>query len=1235
VERKLVLFLVIFLDLLGLPGILFADKGGIDFKFTQFTLEQGLSQVSVRSIIKDRNGFMWLGTQDGLNKYDGYDVTVYKHRMGDATSLSGNNIRVIIEDREDGILWIGTQSTGISKFDPVEETFTHYRHESSAPDSLSHDEIFSLYQDRDGLLWIGTWGGGLNKFDKKTGTFIHYKHEPDNRDSLSSNIVRVIFEDRNGIMWIGTYGGGLNKFNREKEQFTAYRHNPDDPNSLSNDRVMAIFEDKEGILWIGTDRGGLNAFNRETGVFSRYRHNLKDPGSLSHDRIRTIYEDTSGILWIGTFGGGINIFNRETRKFISIKSDDQMTTSLIDNQVLCIFEDDTRLIWIGTNRGGISRYDPLQKGFLHFNHHPVKQNSLSSSNVRAFVQDSEGILWIGTDAGGLNKFDRKHNRFIHYKHDPDKPGSLAHDRVYALYEDRKGILWVGTFGGGLSRFDRGKERFIHYQHNPENPRSISANQVRSICEDQTGVLWVGTWNGGLDKFDREKEVFHHYKHNPDNHHSLSRNYITNLYLDRSRTLWVSTWGGGINKYNRAADNFVRYLHEANNPNSLSSNNVFAIHEDHTGMLWVATDGMGLNKFNRKENKWTCYSTEHGLLNETIYGILEDEKGNLWLSTNKGLSMFNPAINGFKNYSVHDGLQSNEFNAGAYYKSQQGEMFFGGVNGFNAFYPREIKDNPYIPPVFIIGFRLFNRSLKFPKAFPNLEEIKLSYKDNFISFEFVALNYRVPEENQYAYKLEGFDLDWIKCGNKRSASYTNLNGGDYVFRVIASNNDGKWNSNGASIRLFITPPFWKTWWFQVLAIMLIFFSIYVVIRLRTINIRKRNRQLQVMNIQLNEQINERKQAEKALRASEKKYRKIIEDSIDVLYQADMSGKLMMVSPSGVKLSGYDSVEQMLGKDIAKDFYYNPKDRLVFLSELYKNGKVVNFEITLKRRDGTPLVVETCSHFTYNGDGKVIGVEGIIHDMTEKKRIEEEKQKLQEQLLNARKMEAVGTLAGGMAHEFNNLMAIITGYCEMLLDDLGHDSQMRNQVQTIFTTAIRCAELTGQLLSFSRKQMLNLKTVNLNRLIANMTDDICQAMGDKVKQVVKLDVNSVLVKVDPELMTRAIMGIVENSRDAMPGGGVLTIQTIIVEFHSVEGKVLPLERKGKFVCLSIADTGVGMDKDILPYIFEPFFTTKEVGEGTGLDLSFVYGTVAQHNGWIDVTSTPGKGTTMKLYLPISDE
>lgn len=1234
-RKKLAPIGFIAIVLLSLPGVLFSDAGKGDFKFTNFSLEHGLSQVSVRSIIKDGNGFMWFGTQDGLNKYDGYDFTVYKHRRGDLTGLSGNNIRVIIEDREDGVLWIGTQGTGISKFDPVTETFTRYRHDLSVSGSLSHDEVFSLYQDRDGLLWAGTWGGGLNKFDKKTGTFIHYKHEPGNKDSLSNDIVRVIIEDRNGVMWIGTYGGGLNKFDREKGQFTAFRHNPDDLDTLSDDRVMSIVEDKQGLMWIGTDGGGINTFDRERGVFTRYRHNLKAPGCLSHDRIRAIYEDTSGVLWIGTFGGGINIFNRETRKFICIRSDDQMAATLIDNQVLCIYEDDTRLIWLGTNRGGISRYDPFQKGFKHFHHHPGRQNSLSSSNVRAFVQDPEGILWIGTDGGGLNKFDRKHNRFIHYKHDPDKPGSLAYDRVYALYEDRKGTLWVGTFGGGLSRLDKGSERFIHYRHNPGDPRSISDNQVRSICEDHTGVLWVGTWNGGLDKFDREKEIFHHYKHNPDDPHSLSRHYITNLYLDRSGTLWVSTRGGGLNRYNRAADNFTRYLHDENNLNSLSSNNVFAIHEDRTGMLWVATGGMGLGKFNRKENKWTGYSTEHGLLNETVYGILEDEKGNLWLSTNKGLSMFNPVTEDVKNYGLRDCLQSNEFNAGAYYKTRKGEMFFGGVNGFSAFYPGEIKDNPYIPPVVITGFKRFNRSLELPKALPNLEEIKLSYKDNFISFEFAALNYRVPEENQYAYKLEGFDRNWIECGNKRSASYTNLNGGDYIFRVIASNNDGKWNDKGTSIRLCITPPFWQTWWFMVSALIVILMSIYVVYRLRTYSIRKRSRRLQEMNIQLNEQINERRHAEKALRASEKKYRKIIEDSIDILYQADMSGNLVMVSPSGVKLLGYDSVEQVLGKDIARDYYYNPGDREVFLSQLQKHGKVVDYEITLKRKDGTPVVVETCSHFTYDEDGQVVGVEGIIRDMTEKKRVEEEKQKLQEQLMNARKMEAVGTLAGGMAHEFNNLMAIITGYSEMLLDDMGQDAQLRNQVEVILATAMRCAELTGQLLSFSRKQMLHLRTLNLNHLITSLGDDIRRMVGENVKLVIKLDGKPVTVKVDREVITRTIKGIVENSGDAMPDGGVLTIQTDIVEFHSVGGRVLPSDRKGKFVCLSIADTGVGMDKDILPHIFEPFFTTKEVGKGTGLDLSFVYGTVTQHKGWLDVASTPGKGTTMKLYLPLSDE
>ncbi len=1229
IARLLILFGVV------LTSVLF-PRNTSDIKFERISRENGLSQLSVNYIIQDKKGFMWFATQDGLNRYDGYGFTVYNHDRDVPASISANHIRAVLEDPDDGIMWVATSGGGLNKFDPVTGTFTRYRHDPKDPTSLGGDSVFSLYQDSRGVLWVGTLGGGLNKFNKNRGTFTHYKHAPTNPYSLSNDIVRAIFEDSKGVMWIGTYGGGLNQFDREKEQFIHYRHDLHRPDTLSDDRIMNIIETKTGLLWIAMDGGGINSFDPTTGIFTRYQHDVGRPGSLSHNRVRFVYEDRMGVLWVGTYGGGLNIFDDKSGQFTVFRHDPLDRESLSNDQVMCVYEDNTDLLWFGTNGGGVNKYDRLRKKFKHYKYSPIKQNSLSDPQVRAIYEDHEGILWIGTNYGGLNKLDRQTGTYTHYRYDPHKPGSLPSDRVYTIGEDREKRLWIGTFDRGLCKFDRKNESFIIYKNNPRDPNSISSNRVRIIHEDHQGELWVGTWSGGLDRFDRRKEIFHHYQHNPDDPNSISNNYIFALYEDSAGRLWIGTWGGGLCRYNRGNDNFTRYMHEPDNRNSLWDNQVYSICDDSDGNLWVGTT-KGLDKFDKNKNNWVHYSAKDGLPNEVINGLLTDDEGNLWISTNGGISRFNPSGGTFRNYGLKDGLQGLEYVGGASYKSRSGEMFFGGLNGMNGFFPGEIKDNPHKPAVIITGFRKFNQPVPWSGAISEMDEIQLSYKENFISFDFVAFNYRVSENNQYAYKLEGFDKDWIYCGTRRSASYTNLDGGTYVFRVKGSNNDGIWNEQGTSVGILVTPSFWQTWWFRIVLISGVLFLIFFIYEIRTQAIKKTNKKLKEVNIQLYQQIEERKQAEKALQASEKKYRKIIENSVDVYYRSSLDGKLVMASPSAIRLLGYETLDEMVGRDIAGDFYLNPGDRAPLLDALKANGKVVNYVVVLKRKDGTPVIVETTSYFSYNEEGKPEAVEGIFRDITARKRAEEENARLQEQLLNARKMEAVGNLAGGMAHEFNNLLAVITGYAELLLDENGEDPTFSRRLAAIIKAATRCSALTDQLLSFSRKQVLKLRAVDINNLIANMKRRIHQIVGKKVKVIIKLEAKSTRINVDPHLMGQVIIGIVENSRDAMPHGGVLTIQTEIIQLDKENNNSFPpvFHQEGKFVCLTIEDTGIGMDEETLKHIFEPFFTTKEVGKGVGLDLSFVYGTIGQHGGWLDVTSTPGQGTRMKIYLPVSSQ
>jgi len=779
-------------------------------KFEHLTVADGLSQSVVLCILQDSQGFMWFGTEDGLNKYDGYKFTVYKHDPDNSNSLADNYVWSIHED-ESGTLWIGT-SNGLDKFDLAHETFVHYQHDENDPNSLSHNEVRAIEEDHTGTLWIGTYGGGLNKFDRQTEKFVRYQHDENNPHSLSDNNIYWdggLYVDKQGSLWIGTEKGGLNKFDRNTDTFIHYQHDPKDPNSLSNIYVSQIYEDRAGTLWIATTEG-LNKFDRDTQTFMHY---------LDDEVNNYIYEDHAGMLWIGTDGNGLYQFNPKTETYVHYQYDASNPDSLNNNYINTIYQDKAGTLWIGTWGGGVNKIDEAKK-FKVYQHQANNPNSLSGNAVWEIYEDSHGVLWIGTEGSGLNKFDRQTGKFVHYQSDEKNPNSLINNNIYTITEGPRDVLWIGTWGG-MDKFDTKTETFVHYQH---DDNSLIDNNINHIHKDSFGALWIGTWGHGLDRFDPKTETFVHYQHDDKNPQSLSDKQVNVIYEDSLGVLWIGTVAG-LDMFDR--ETFVHYQHDDNNPNSLSSGQVYTIYEDSRSILWVGTSGGGLNKFNRATATFSHYrEKDGGIPNDTVNHILEDDQANLWLSTNKGLSKFNPQTETFRNYDVSDGLQSNDFFFGSGCKTRSGELLFGGANGFNLFHPNEIKDNPFVPPVLITDFQIFNQPVSIGGDSPLQQhisfskELTLSYQDSVFSFEFVALNFTNPQKNQYAYKMEGVDKDWVYVdSSRRFATYTNLDAGEYVFKVKGSNNDGVWNEEGTSLKITITPPWWKTWWAYLLYIMI--------------------------------------------------------------------------------------------------------------------------------------------------------------------------------------------------------------------------------------------------------------------------------------------------------------------------------------------------------------------------------------------------------------------------------
>jgi ligand-binding sensor domain-containing protein len=821
--------------------------------FERLALTMEASARRVWSILQDRPGFLWLGSTNGLHRYDSHALKTFRHEAGNPHSLSSNLINVMLEDRGGskalaGALWIGTADGGLNRFDPRTGQFLRFRHDPDNLQSLSSDHVWALCEDRSGGLWVGTRDGGLNRLihrDDSSGTdgttaFVRFQHDPTNPQSLSHNDVFAIHQDQTGTIWIGTYGGGLNKMilpageaaagnnGSARPIFTHYRHDSANPRSLSSDNVYTICDDpfRPDVLWIGTWGGGLNRFDTKTGECRRFQHDPANPRSLSEDKVARVFVDQAHVLWAGTWGGGLNRMilspdaggkekDSAAWHFSRFKSDPADPHALTHNNVVSIYEDRSGLLWIGTAGGGVNTYDRGRKPFRHYRNHPLNPNSLNENDVRSVYEARNGELWVGTQAGGLNQFDRARQRVRRFQHDPANANSLGDNTIWAILEDRQGVLWLGTFGG-LDRFDHRTGKWTHYRHDPNNTNSLSENTVYALCEDRRGYLWIGTYRG-LNEFNPQTEVFIHYLHDPGDSNSLSSNAILTIHEDSHRdgskalagTLWIGT-SDGLNQFDREKGRFLRYQHDPADSLSLSHNYVWAIHQDRAGALWIGTSG-GLDKLvpndggERWAGRFTHYTATDGLPLDVISSILEDEEGNLWLGTPQGLCKFNPQRGTFRYYGVHDGLLNSDFSGRACSQSSSGEIFLGGPEGLNAFLPAEIKDNPHVPPVVLTGIQIFNGAAAALDGQPVLqntggeaEALKLSYRDRVVLFEFAALNYRMPVKNRYRYMLEGFDKDWIEVDSKnRRATYSNLSPGKYTFRVIGSNNDGLWNEKGKS------------------------------------------------------------------------------------------------------------------------------------------------------------------------------------------------------------------------------------------------------------------------------------------------------------------------------------------------------------------------------------------------------------------------------------------------------
>ncbi len=829
-----------------------------EYIFQQLTVEDGLSQSTVFAALQDSRGYMWFGTYDGLNRYDGYTFKIYTNDPFDSTTISDNVITCIFEDSKNQ-LWIGTVNGYLNKFNRNTESFERYFIKNyfeteldppgdyhKYPLAFSRNlniSITSIAEDHLGYLWITTWGSGVLRYDPDNDVALHLYHKENDNNSLSYNRATVVIPARDGTTWIGTFGNGLDKLtlNNHSEgkgslfTFTHYKNIPGNVNSLGDNKVISLFEDSDNTIWVGTFSGGLNRLNsnqRDLRVkdikFIKYVTLEKTTNCLCNNTVMEIVQDNSGYLWLGTFGGGIDRFDKKNESFIHFYNDPLDPQTLPDNDILSLVVDRSGILWAGSHLGeGVTKVKENRSKFNIIKKLPGNLNSLNDDVVWSILKDERERLWIGTYRGGVNLYNLRTGRFKAFVFDGENSNSLSDDHVRTIRKDRFGNLWIGTYNGGINKFNTGTGKFTRYFNNPENPNSISGNQIQDIFIESDSVIWVAVFGGGLNKLsfkinsDVSTPEITVYKNDPSKVNSISDNRVYNIFKDSNGELWIGTHGGGLNKMNVAEGSFINYKDNPKKPNTISNDKVIVIYEDSKKTMWIGTSGGGLNKFNRKTKKFTRYSQKDGLTSGVVYGILEDNSNNLWLSTDNGIFKFDLLNKSFTHFNIEDGLQSLEFNGGSYFKGKDGQMYFGGINGLNYFYPDSIGTNMFVPPIVITSISVLTNQLK-----GEVSEIILSYDENFISFEFSALDYSNPKNNQYAFMLEGLDNKWKYVdAEHRVANYINLPAGEYIFHVTGTNSDGLWNKSGTSIKLMITPPFWLTWWFITLMTLLLVIMLY--------------------------------------------------------------------------------------------------------------------------------------------------------------------------------------------------------------------------------------------------------------------------------------------------------------------------------------------------------------------------------------------------------------------------
>lgn len=1151
---------------------IFTIENYISTQFDRYSSQEGLSNLVVYDILQDETGYIWLGTGNGISRFDGYEFKNYINIKNDPDSIGPGPAADLFIDHK-GRLWIAVFSSGLYLYNSDRDNFKHYKHIPDDINSISSNVPVSIGEDSKGFIWVSTVDNGLNRLNPQTGEFIRFFNDPNNQESLLSNKLSGIVVDNEDIIWISTFDGEIITYDINENNFN-YKIN------LKKESPHLTIG-SEGDIWFPTAGNGLFQYKRGTGEFIQYKNRIGDEKSLSLDVTIKVIEDNDGDIWVSTWGAGICRLNRVNNEFQRYKHNGTDSRSLSSNETWGIFEDKTGVIWVGTYGAGLNRYDKKDERFKIYCNRMDSSNSLSNNNVKTILEDSSGNLWIGTLGGGLNRYNRELEENVIFRKKTKSENNIDTDFIYGIIEDQNNRIWVAS-DSSLLMYNRDENRFTKY---------LEGKHIRSIFQDSLGNLWIGTHYKGVYRYNSKGEFIHY---------DINDQFLSVFYEDKNKTLWL---GGATSlyQYKSTEDKFIKHFSEFK-LKKLEGLLITDITEDNSGNLWVATSTQ-LVQYNLKLGNYRIFTKKDGLMDDSIASLEVDSDGNIWIGSSLGVSKYDITSETIHNYDI------GAVNRNSGYSSDDGKIYFGGFNGLISFYPQNIKDNEMKPNVVITSFKIFNKEQFIDLNNTNDNLIKIDYRDNFFSFEFAALDYSNPDKNQYKYKLEGFDENWISVSEKRRyASYTNLDGGRYKFNVIASNNDGVWNEIPTEVELYIIPLFRDTILFKILLLLiLIAFTILVLFYIK----------------KLKESLKKQKSSEKELLNLKIYLNEILDAMPSTIIGIDEERKIRLwnrtakqytnIKPEKVINNYFKDINHDITKHISEEEICQclENNKLIVKSDIKIN--VENYiDITL-----FPLNTKDIKHMILQ-----------IVNVTKK-------HMLSEKLQQSSKMDALGQLAGGLAHDFNNILSGIINATYLLNEDnTAINIKGKKYVDLIRKASLNAGDLASKLLTFSRKSDHKISDVNIHTILGEALEILERTLDKNVNLVVEKNSKKPILLGNHSDLQNIIINLCINSSHAMPNGGDIRIFTKDVELNTTfcdnsEFDINP----GSYCEIIISDSGEGIASDKLKKIFEPFYTTKEKGKGTGLGLSIVYGTIKGLNGAIKVNSEVGFGTTFYIYLPIS--